>query len=74
MFFAFIGFDMVATAAEEAKSPLRDIPIASVGSVVITGSLYTLMATAITGMVYYTDVSGPGKRGGYLCILVITQT
>jgi amino acid transporter len=57
---------MVATAAEEARNPLRDIPIASVGSVVVTGSLYVLMATAITGAVYYTEVSGATRalRGG----------
>lgn len=47
---------MVATAAEEARNPLRDIPIASVASVVITGAMYVLMATAIVGMVYYTEV------------------
>lgn len=57
VFFAFVGFDMVATAAEESVNPLRDVPVATVGSVVICGAMYVLMAVAIVGMVPYTQVS-----------------
>ena len=58
VFFAYIGFEMVASAAEEAKNPKRDVPIATVASVGFCGILYVLMAVVITGMVPYNLVSG----------------
>jgi hypothetical protein len=59
------GFDMVATAAEEARNPLRDIPIASVASVVITGAMYVLMATAIVGeRLILVDTRQEEEEGG----------
>ncbi len=61
VFFAYIGFDMVASAAEEARNPRRDVPLATVASVVSCGLLYVAMALVITGMVPYTLVSERGS-------------
>ncbi len=56
LFFAFIGFDIVATAAEETKKPQRDMPIAILGSLAICTALYVAVSLVITGMVKYTDI------------------
>ena len=53
VFFAYIGFDAVSTAAQEAKLPQRDMPIGILGSLVICTILYVLMALVMTGMVPY---------------------
>ncbi|HQT76756.1 MAG: amino acid permease [Rhodospirillales bacterium 20-64-7] len=53
VFFAYIGFDAVSTAAQEAKRPQRDMPIGILGSLVICTILYILMALAMTGLVPY---------------------
>ena len=58
VFFAFIGFDVVATTAEEAKNPQRDLPRGIIGSLAICTVLYVLVCIVITGMVKYTDISG----------------
>ena len=50
VFFSYIGFDGVATAAEEVKNPQRDLPIGIVGSLFIATILYVLMSLGITGM------------------------
>jgi APA family basic amino acid/polyamine antiporter len=60
---------MVATAAEESVNPLRDVPVATVGSVVICGAMYVLMAVAIVGMVPYTQV-GVWERGWCVGVFV----
>ena len=57
VFFAFIGFDIVATAAEETKNPQRDMPRGIFGSLAICTTLYVLVSIVITGMVKYTDIS-----------------
>jgi APA family basic amino acid/polyamine antiporter len=57
VFFAFIGFDVVATTAEEAKNPQRDLPRGILGSLAICTVLYVLVCIVITGMVKYTDIS-----------------
>jgi APA family basic amino acid/polyamine antiporter len=57
VFFAFIGFDVVATAAEEARRPQRDLPIAIIGSLVICTTLYVLVSLVVVGMVNYTRLS-----------------
>lgn len=61
VFFAFIGFDTVATLAEETKNPGRDLPFGILGSLAISGILYCAMASVITGMVSYEqiDVDAP---------------
>jgi basic amino acid/polyamine antiporter, APA family len=51
VFFAYIGFDAVSTAAEETKNPQRDIPIGIIGSLAICTVLYILVTTIITGIV-----------------------
>ncbi len=61
IFFAYIGFDAVSTAAQEARNPRRDMPIGIIGSLVICTVLYVLFAVVMTGMVPYTalGVSAP---------------
>jgi APA family basic amino acid/polyamine antiporter len=56
VFFAFIGFDIVATAAEETKRPQRDLPIGILGSLAICTTLYVAVSLVVTGMVKYTDI------------------
>lgn len=56
VFFAFIGFDIVATAAEETKDPQRDMPRGIIGSLAICTVLYVLVATVVTGMQRYDEL------------------
>ena len=51
VFFAYIGFDVVATTAEEARNPQKDLPRGIIGSLVICTFLYVAVALVITGMV-----------------------
>jgi len=53
IFFAYIGFDAVSTAAQEAKNPQRDMPIGILGSLIICTILYILVSGLLTGMVPY---------------------
>lgn len=62
VFFAFIGFDAVSTAAQEAKNPSRDMPIGILGSLVVCTLLYILFAHVLTGLVPYTDFVREGKE------------
>ena len=57
VFFAFIGFDVVATTAEEAKNPARDLPRGILGSLLICTVLYCGVALVMTGMVRYDQLS-----------------
>ncbi len=57
VFFAFIGFDIVATAAEETRNPQRDLPIGIFGSLVICTILYVAVSLVVTGMVRYDRLS-----------------
>ena len=57
VFFAYIGFDVVATTAEEAKNPQRDLPIGILGSLVICTVLYCAVALVITGMIPFDQIS-----------------
>lgn len=54
VFFAFIGFDIVATTAEETRNPQRDLPRGIIGSLVIVTVLYVAVALVLTGMQPYT--------------------
>ena len=54
IFFAYIGFDALATAAEECKNPQKDLPIGIIGSLAITTVVYVLVALVLTGMVNTT--------------------
>ncbi|WP_370890386.1 amino acid permease [Janibacter sp. GXQ6167] len=57
VFFAYIGFDVVATTAEEAKNPGRDLPRGIIGSLIICTILYCAVALVMTGMVRYDQLS-----------------
>ena len=57
IFFAYIGFDAVSTAAQEAKNPKRDMPIGIVGSLAVCTILYILYSLVLTGVVKYTDLN-----------------
>jgi APA family basic amino acid/polyamine antiporter len=59
VFFAYIGFDAVSTAAQEAKNPQRDMPIGILGSLVICTVLYILVSGLLTGVVSYTRLGVP---------------
>ena len=50
IFFAYIGFDALSTAAEECKNPQRDLPIGIIGSLIVTTIVYTLVALVLTGI------------------------
>jgi APA family basic amino acid/polyamine antiporter len=56
VFFAYIGFDVVATAAEETRKPQRDMPIGIIASLAICTTLYVAVSLVVTGMVKYTDI------------------
>ena len=58
IFFAYIGFDAVSTAAQEAKNPQRDLPIGILGSLFICTILYILFSWVITGLAPYTEFRG----------------
>jgi APA family basic amino acid/polyamine antiporter len=56
VFFAFIGFDAVSTAAQETKNPQRNMPIGIIGSLIICTVLYVLFAHVLTGIVNYKEL------------------
>jgi len=58
IFFAYIGFDTVSTAAQEAKNPKRDIPIGVIGSLIVCTILYVIFAFVLTGMMNYQEMRG----------------
>lgn len=57
VFFAFIGFDIVATAAEETRNPQRDMPRGILGSLFICTVLYVAVSIVVTGMQHYSELS-----------------
>jgi APA family basic amino acid/polyamine antiporter len=59
IFFAYIGFDQVSTAAQESRNPVRDMPIGILGSLAICTMIYILIAVVLTGLVKYTSLDGP---------------
>jgi APA family basic amino acid/polyamine antiporter len=59
VFFAYIGFDAVSTAAQEAKNPQRDMPIGILGSLAVCTVLYILMSLVMTGLAHYTELNVP---------------
>lgn len=65
VFFAYIGFDAVSTAAQEARNPQKDMPFGILGSLVICTVLYILVAGLLTGLVNYTqlNVAAPVATG-----------
>ena len=65
VFFAFIGFDAVSTAAQEARRPQRDMPIGILGSLAVCTVLYIAVAAVLTGLVLYAElnVADPIAKG-----------
>jgi len=61
VFFAFIGFDAVSTAAQEAKNPRKGMPIGILGSLVVCTILYVLFAHVMTGLLNYKEFAGDAK-------------
>ena len=59
IFFAYIGFDAVSTAAQETKNPQRDLPIGILASLAVCTVLYILMALVLTGLVHFTRLNVP---------------
>lgn len=57
IFFAYIGFDAVSTAAQEAKNPQKHMPIGIIGSLAICTVLYVVFSYVLTGMVHYTKLN-----------------
>lgn len=62
VFFAFIGFDAVSTAAQEAKNPSRDMPWGILGSLAVCTVLYILFSHVLTGIAPFTDFVSQGKE------------
>ena len=62
VFFAFIGFDAVSTAAQEAKNPKRDMPIGILGSLVVCTVLYVLFAYVLSGVATVEDFRTSGRE------------
>jgi APA family basic amino acid/polyamine antiporter len=58
IFFAYIGFDAVSTAAQEAKNPKRNMPIGILGSLAICTVMYVLFGHVMTGLAHYTEFGG----------------
>jgi basic amino acid/polyamine antiporter, APA family len=59
LFFAYIGFETVSTAASEAKNPQRDMPIGILGSLIACMCIYIVVATVLTGIVPYRELGVP---------------
>ncbi|MFN7962024.1 MAG: amino acid permease [Thermoanaerobaculia bacterium] len=59
IFFAYIGFDAVSTAAQEARNPQKDMPIGILGSLAICTLLYVLVSAVMVGLVPYTELGVP---------------
>jgi APA family basic amino acid/polyamine antiporter len=59
IFFAYIGFDAVSTAAQEARNPQRDMPIGILGSLAICTIVFILMTGVLTGIMKYTELAVP---------------
>ncbi len=69
VFFAFIGFDAVSTAAQEAKNPKKDMPLGILGSLVICTILYILFSYVLTGVAPYTDFVKAGKEASVTYVI-----
>lgn len=59
VFFAYIGFDAVATSAEECRNPARDLPIGIIGSLAVCTLLYVVVSAVLTGVVPYSELNNP---------------
>ncbi|CBW76323.1 Amino acid permease [Mycetohabitans rhizoxinica HKI 454] len=66
MFFAFIGFDSVSSAAEEVKNPKRDLPIGIIASLAVCAALYVTVAAVVTGIVPYGEFANVSHPVSYV--------
>src|SRR5581483_1231711 len=57
VFFAYIGFDAISTAAEETKNPQRNLPIGILGGLAICTLIYVIVGAVLTGMVPYRELA-----------------
>ncbi|MFH1019789.1 MAG: amino acid permease, partial [Pseudomonadota bacterium] len=71
VFFAYVGFDAVSTAAEEAKNPQRDVPFGIIFSLVFCTAIYIVVAGLLTGVVPYTQLNVPSPVAHSLHLLGI---
>src|SRR5690606_9576141 len=62
VFFAFIGFDAVSTAAQETKNPKRDMPIGIIGALVVCTVLYVLFSYVLSGVASVEDFRTQGRE------------
>lgn len=69
IFFAYIGFDAVATTAEEAKNPQRDLPIGIIGSLLICTIFYIVVAAVMTGIVPFQQLADPAPLAKALSLI-----
>ena len=69
VFFAFIGFDAVSTAAQEAKDPKKDMPIGMLVSLAICTVLYVLFAHVLTGVANYKEFETAGKEASVAYVI-----
>ena len=63
VFFAYIGFDAISTAAEETRNPQRNLPIGILGGLAICTLIYVIVGVVLTGMVPYTELGGRRPAG-----------
>src|SRR6202030_4010875 len=73
VFFAYIGFDAVSTAAQEARNPKRDMPIGILGSLAICTVLYVLFSYVLSGIAPVADFRDP-QRGGEASVAYAIST
>ncbi len=59
IFFAYLGFDAVATTAEECKNPKRDLPIGIIGGLSVCAVLYVIVSLVLTGIVHFSELDSP---------------
>lgn len=71
VFFAYVGFDAVSTAVEEAKNPQRDVPIGLIGSLLFCTLIYIVVSGLLTGVVSYTELNVPHPVAHALSLLGI---
>ncbi len=74
VFFAFIGFDAVSTAAQEAKNPKRDMPIGILGSLVICTVLYVLFSYVLSGVATVQDFRTQGREASVAYAIMTYMT
>jgi APA family basic amino acid/polyamine antiporter len=65
VFFAYIGFDAISTAAEETKNPQRNLPIGILGGLAICTLIYVIVGAVLTGMVPYTELANSADPLAY---------